>query len=248
MFELSNEDRLRILLKLQERGMRLTHLSDELDLTAPETFRHLSRLSEAKLIVKGVDGSYSPTPYGEHATRLLSGFKFLSKHREYFTGHTTSQLPDEFVNRIGDLLNCSFTDEVMVAFHGTETIIQEAQEYVWILSSQILMSTLPLLEAAVKRGAKFRLILPEDLTPPPGFKPIPEIPNLIERRTLKTVDAIIAMSEKRARVAFPTTDERMDHIGFGSADESSHKWCRDLFLHYWEQARPGEPEGYPPPS
>lgn len=69
------------------------------------------------------------------------------------------------MNRIGDLVNCTFTDDVMVAFHMVETLIQEAQEYVWILSDQILMSTLPFLKEAIKRGVKFRLILPEDVTP-----------------------------------------------------------------------------------
>lgn len=107
------------------------------------------------------------------------------------------------------------------------------------------MSTLPLLEQAVKRRGKFRLILPEDFTPPSDFKPIPVIPNLIERRTLERVDLIITMSEKRARIAFPAI-ERMDHIGFGSTDECSHKWCRDLFLHNWERAKTGIPKGYPP--
>lgn len=247
LFELSNKDRLRILTKLQEKAMRLTHLSEMLNLPVQETSRHLARLTGTKLIFKGVDGFYRPTPYGEHAMRLLPGFQFLSKHSEYLTTHTISHLPDEFVTRIGDLRNCTFTDEVMVAFHAVENLIQMAQKHVWILSDQILMSTLPFLEEAIKRGVEFRLILPEDMIPPPGFKPIPEIPKLIMRRTLKRVEVIATLSEKEARIAFPTIEERMDHIGFGSTDESSHKWCRDLFLYYWERADPGKPKGYPPP-
>lgn len=247
LFELSNEDRLQILFKLQKEAMRLTQLAEKLDLTLQETSRHLSRLSDAKLIVKDSAGFCHLTPYGEHAVRLLSGFNFLSKHREYFTSHIAVQLPDEFVERIGDLKNCTFTDDVMVAFHKVNTLIQEAQEHVWIISSQILMSTLPLLEEAVKRGVKFRLILPENLTPPPGFKPIPSVPNRIERRTLEKVDVIIVMSEKEARVAFPTKDEKMDHIGFGSTDKSAYSWCKDLFLYCWERAKIGRPEGYPTP-
>jgi len=84
------------------------------------------------------------------------------------------------------------------------------------------------------------------MIPPPGFKPLPQIPNLIERRTLERVDVIIAMSEKQGRVAFPTIDGSMDHIGFGSTEEKSHKWCKDLFLYYWERAKSRKPEGYPP--
>jgi predicted transcriptional regulator len=247
LFELSNEDRLRILLQLQEEALRLSHLSERLDLVIQETSRHLSRLCEAGLIEKGADGRYRPTPYGEHATRLLPGFQFLSEHRDHFTTHTLSRLPDEFACRIGDLASCDPPEDVMATFHIVENLIQEAREYVWILSDQILMSTVPLLEEAVKRGASFRLILPRDLVPPDDFKPIPEIPGRIERRTLERVDVSITMSEKLARVALPTVDGSMDYVGFGTKDERGHRWCRDLFLYYWERADPGRPKGYPSP-
>jgi predicted transcriptional regulator len=169
----------------------------------------------------------------------------LAKNRDYFIDHAAFNLPDEFVSRIGELDRCTFTDDVMVAFHKVNTLISEAEEYVWILSSQILMSTLPLLEEAVKRGTKFRLILPVALVPPPGFKPVPVIPNLIERRTLQKVDVVVVLSEKEARVAFPTNDGKMDHIGFGSTEKAAYLWCKDLFLHYWEKAQLGKPTGYP---
>jgi len=246
LFELSSEDRLRILFGLQEKVMRLTHLSKKLGLTVQETSRHLLRLSNAKLIKKEVDGFYRPTPYGEHCMTLLSGFLFLSKQREYFITHTTSHLPHEFVSRIGDLVNCTFEGDIMVAFHGVENIIQKAQEYVWILSDQILMSTRPPLLKAVKRGVEFRLMLPEDMTPPPDFKPT-EITKLVKMKTLKRVDVGLVTSEKEGVVAFPTTDGSIDYLGFRLTDERSHKWCRDLFLYYWEMGEHGMPKGYPSP-
>jgi predicted transcriptional regulator len=245
LFELSHEDRLRIIFELQEKPMKLTYLSEKLDLKVQETSRHLSRLSDAKLITKDVEGFFHLTPYGEHVIKLLPGFDFLCKNRNYFTTHRSSHLPEAFVNRIGELKECSFTDDVMVAFHKVNKLIEEAEEYVWIISSQILMSTLSYLEGAIKRGVKFRLILPEDLVPPPGFKPIPIIPNRIERRTLHRVDIVIVMSEKLARIAFPTADDKMDHIGFGSTDEISHQWCKELFEYYWTKAKIGIPQGYP---
>ena len=58
-FELSNEDRLRIFFQLEGKALRMTHLSRELDLTIQETSRHLSRLSEKKLIQKDVEGFLS---------------------------------------------------------------------------------------------------------------------------------------------------------------------------------------------
>lgn len=248
LFELSSSERINIMLEIQKQRLKLSHISKKLDMTVTETSRHLQRLSEAKLVEKEVEGSYKLTQFGELTLSLLPGFDFISKHRDYFTTHTISHLPHEFMSRIGDLVNCTFEDDVMVAFHGVENMIQEAQEYVWILSNQILISTIPFLEKAIKRGVEFRLILPEDVIPPPSFQPPPVITKVIKRKVLKRVDVAIAMSEKEARgVTFPTTDGRIDYMGFGSTDESSHKWCRDLFLYYWERAKPGKPKGYPPP-
>jgi predicted transcriptional regulator len=215
-------------------------------MTITETSRHLQRLSEARLLEKDVEGLHELTPFGQLTLSLIPSFDFISKHRDYFAAHKLSRLPHEFIGRIGDLSNCTYTDDVMVAFHTVETMIEEAKECVWILSNQVLMSTVPLLEKAVKRGVRFQLITPEDMISPPGFKPLPVIPNLIERRTLSRVDLIIAMTEKQARLSFPTKDDKMDYVGFGSTDERGHKWCRDLFMFYWQEAGHGRPKNSTP--
>jgi predicted transcriptional regulator len=247
LFELASEDRLQILLDILEKPQRLTQLSTRLGLTVQETSRHLARLSEAKLIVKDAEGMYNLVPYGKYVILQLSGLEFLSQHREYFATHNLSSLPSEFMARIGELKECSFTDDVMVAFSKAENLIAQAQEYIWIIGNQVLMSTLPYLEAAIKRGAQFRLILPEDLVPPPGFKPLPTIPNRIERRTLPKVDVIMALSEKEARIGFLATDGKLDPSAFESQDPHAHRYCKDLYLHYWETAKTSRPQGYPVP-
>jgi predicted transcriptional regulator len=247
LFELANEDRLKILLEIQQKPKRLTQISEKLDLTVQETSRHLARLSAAKLIVKDSDGLYNLIPYGEYVIKQLSGLEFLSKHRTYFAAHDLSNFPSEFIARLGELKECTFTDDVMVAFSKAENLIEQAQEYVWVIGNQVLMSTLPFLEAAVKRGVQFRLILPEDLLPPPGFKPLPNIPNKIERRTLPQVTVIMTISEKEARIGFLATDGKLDPSAFESKDLQAHKYCKDLYLLNWEKAKTGRPKGYPAP-
>lgn len=245
LFELASEDRLGILVTLQEKPVRLTQISEKLNLTVQETSRHLSRLSETKLITKDAEGMYRLLPFGKDLLLLFPGFEFLSKHREYLNSHDISRLPKEFLSRIGDLEKCTFLDDVFAALHLADNVILEAKDYVWIIGNQVLMSTVPLLEETIKRGTNFRLILPEDLVPPPGFKPLPHVPGRIERRTLKQVDVTIIMSEKEARVAFSTTDGKMDPSAFSSTELIPHKWCKDLYEHYWERAQIGGPKGYP---
>lgn len=244
LFELSNVDRLKILLKLQSEEFRMSKIAQKLELSVQETSRHLSRLGDSKMISKEPDGNYRITPYGQLSIELISGLEFISNNQEYFMHHKLLQIPESFVKRAGALRKCSYTDDVMLAFHKTEIIIQEAERYVWIMSNQILMSTLPFLEEALKRKVELKLILPEDLIPPAGFKPLPQMGELIKRRTLKKIDTIIISSEKEARIAFPTIENKMDQIGFGTKDKDSLNWCKDLFQYYWEKALPGRPRSY----
>jgi predicted transcriptional regulator len=236
LFELSSSDRIKIMLLICKQNLRLSYISKKMNMTVTETSRHLQRLSEAKLLEKTVDGSYKLTPFGQLALSLMPSFKFISAHQEYLVTHNLSNLPSEFTARIGDLQNCTFRNDVMMAFHSVEKLIEEAQEYVWILSNQVLMSTIKPLENALKRSVKFKLILPEEFTWPSDLKPPPIFTSLTERRSLKEVDVILVLSEKQARLAFPTVSGTMDYIGFGATDEQAHKWCSDLFMYYWQKA------------
>lgn len=55
-FELSNEDRLRILQELEGEAMIVTGLSNRLGLTNQEVSRHLSRLGDVRLTTTAPDG------------------------------------------------------------------------------------------------------------------------------------------------------------------------------------------------
>ncbi len=240
-FELSHEDRLRIFNMIQKNPAKLTHLSEKLKLQVQETSRHLTRLSDAKLISKDADGFYRLTPYGDHVTKLLPGFEFLSKHKNYFQTHKSSHLPDQFVNRIGELNKCTFTDDIMVAFQEGEDLFQQAQEYIWGLSDHAIPSTPPSITTAMKRGVNVKLLFQENTTFPAGYEPIPFIPNRIERKILNQIDLEIWISEKKGLISFPTVNGSMDNIGFIAKDETSTNWLRDLFEYYWKKAKTGTP-------
>jgi len=238
MFQLSSEDRLRIMLKLAEEPFRLTKLASELGVSAQEAHRHVSRLLEAGLVTKDLSGSLRLTPYGRHVLTLLSGLRFLSDHSDYFADHTLSSIPEEFVLRIGELEGSEFTRDVMLAFRAAELTVETAERFIWIMSNQILVSTLDYLEEAVARGVEFRVILPEDVRPPPGFRPIPKELGRVERRSLSKVGVVLVVSEKSGQVAFPRVDGSFDYAGFRTTSPSGLKWCSDLFSHYWRTAKP----------
>ncbi|HUK84993.1 MAG TPA: hypothetical protein VLU95_03940 [Candidatus Acidoferrum sp.] len=245
LFELAGEDRLNILFELKNRPNRLSYLSKKLGFTVQETSRNISRLTEAKLATKSADGFFCLTPYGEETLELLGGFNFLSKHREYFVTHTVSTLPKEFSNSFASLNACQLVEDVMVAFSNVESMIKKAEEYVWICSNQILVSTLPYLQEALKRGVEFKLILPLEVTPPKDAVERMCDPIFIqalktgrfENRFLEKIDVLICLSEKEvAALGFLSVDGKMDYHGFHSDDELSFKWTKALFSHYWDLA------------
>ncbi len=53
-------------------------------MTITETFRHLQRLSDAKLVEKKVDGIYAITSLGSLASGLISNFNFYFEERRFF--------------------------------------------------------------------------------------------------------------------------------------------------------------------
>jgi predicted transcriptional regulator len=93
LFELSNEDRLRILLELKKTPMRLSRVSEKFEFTVPETARNMTRLTETGLITKDTEGNFYLTALGETSLLLLANFEFISKNIKYFKTHAISNLP-----------------------------------------------------------------------------------------------------------------------------------------------------------
>jgi len=251
LFEVSNEDRYKILLQLANKARNLTQLSKILGLSLTETSRHLSRIGEVGLAHKNPDGSYQIKPFGRICLNQLQGLKFISKHRDYFNHHSLAHLPKKFVDRIGDLAESSYTDDVMVMFSQMKRVIVEAEESIWSIIDQYPMSIVSSARDAVKRKVRFESIEPEDWVPSPEFsQEVTDIENswalqarkngIFEPRVLEEkVDVFLYMSKKEVAIlAFPTLNGKFDYKGFNTTDERAQKWCRDLFQHYWEKAKP----------
>ena len=245
LFELSSPDRLDILFLLKKNPLKLSHISNKLDFTVQETSRNVTRLNEAKLITKDVTGAFHLTPYGVEVLNLLSGFRFLFKNSEYLTTHALSELPERFRASLGILDNCEFVNDVMVTFHNIENMIARAEKFVWILTDQILASTLPYLTQAIEGGVEFRLLMPKNYMPSKDVRELVSNPifkrasrtKKLENRFLDKIAVFLCLSEKKvAALAFPNLDGRLDYIGFRAENEMVVEWSKALYTYYWEQA------------
>jgi predicted transcriptional regulator len=249
LFELSNEDRLNILKVLEIEDMRLSHVSKKLDFTVQETSRNMSRLSEKGLVTREPEGTFKITAYGRYALRLLPGYEFLSAHTDFFQTHTLDRLPSEFFPRIGDLAECTLTGDAMITFYNAEQMMQEAEEYLLLISDQHMISAIPHMTNALKRDVMIRVIMPKDQGYPDGYaeqevvkESIPVFAKarqsgLLEERWVPVVDTPIGISEKMTgRIFFPTVEGVFDYNGLTVVDERSHKFVVDIFEYYWERS------------
>lgn len=59
----------------------------------------------------------------------------------------------------------------------------------------------------------------------------------MQRRTLPGFNLIVIVLDKEAVFGLPYTNGKMDHAQYFSMDPNFLKWCRDLFLYYWDRAK-----------
>ncbi|MCW4013246.1 MAG: DUF1724 domain-containing protein [Candidatus Bathyarchaeota archaeon] len=238
MFELSNMDRVRMLLTLLQGPENITAISRKLNITTQETSRHITRLSDVGLVSRTPDGTYRITSYGKIVFNQVSGIEFLSEHKDYFIDHTMEALPYEFVSRLGDLKNSSYIGNVMTVFQKIQEISDEAEEYILRITDKRLNIVYPNIQKAADRGVEYRRIEPDTVNESPliEIKP-PVTPGTV--RSLESVDVFMAISEKEVGgLAFPRLDGEFDYLGFTSKDPQVIKWCSDIFKYYWDRGKP----------
>ena len=248
-FELSNEDRLSIILKLMDEPMKLTHLANTLDLTVQECSRQLARLTSIDLVTKDPDGFYVLQPYGRHAFRLFPGFQFLAEHVDYFNRHTLGLLPEKFMGRIGELRASERLTRLMATFANIDRTLGESEEFFWFMTNETLITPLQFKmgKEALDRGVQIRVIEPIGYAPPKDIvEGISEevregydrhrVTGLLDDRAYEKIDVTMYMNEKELAVlAFPAETGEFDYLGFASTDPKVLEWCKDLHMYYWER-------------
>ena len=234
IFELSNNERMRIINLLSDEDLKLSQLSQKLDITVPEASRHLQRLSDAQIIQKNSGGSYHLTSYGELVLRQLPGLDFILDNRQYFLEHDASHLPYKLISRIGELRFGSLNKDALACIAFAELALKQAEEYSWSLTPQVIASSSTTMEEKIKAGIKIRAILPEKLVTPPGYNPAYGV----ERRTLPKIQMRVMVTEKEAMLGLPFLNGQMDYAQIISKDLKFREWCKDLFIFYWEKAEP----------
>lgn len=234
--ELASQSRLDILRELQTKKLRMRELARRLDLTATETSRQLKRLTDASLVERQPEGSYTIAPFGNLVLRLSASFEFVFRHREYLSTHDLSQIPHSFVSRMGELSLAHLSMETIRNLNQVESVLAQAEHFLWAMvegpANERFSATV--LEQG-RRGVDFRFLVPEHYLRQVSIPP--DLPRAIEARGLIVLPATITVSEKETFVGLNHLDGRADFAGFIGKDQDSINWAKDLFLHYWDKGR-----------
>jgi predicted transcriptional regulator len=251
LFELSNEDRLKILLELEKAPINLSSIAKRLNFTAQGTSRNISRLVQTSLIYRNSDGEYALTAYGKTALRLLNSYKFLSQKKNYFLSHDTDNIPPAFQYRFGELLQNNQVTEILDVVANIERELKEAEEYEWYITPGRIVSpgSLDGVIEALDRGVKIRIIEPTRYSPSDQIikEASKEKLSVIEKhwrlgnaeaRYLDSIKIRLYMTEKEVAIlAFPRLDGEVDTAGFHSKDPDFIDWCSDLYNYFWNSAK-----------
>jgi predicted transcriptional regulator len=241
LFTLANTDRLQVLSYLrEEKKYRLSDIAQRLDSSMQEASKHVARLRDQNFIEKNSStGYYALTTLGKLVTRLLPSIEFLSENKEYLLTHNISSLPEEFIERIGELQEHQFNAKAGLVLSFTRQILHEADKFVWLMSDHSLIDndTVFDIERDRNRRITWRIILPigskidwQDLR----FY-AKNVPTRIEIGLSHEIVAGIALNEKVAGVLLPDLRGSLDfNSGFISSSLSFCKWCQDLFGYVWK--------------
>jgi len=240
--ELSSHQRLQILFNLLEKKSKVSNMAKKLEATNQEVHRNFMRLEDGGLISKEKDGNYGVTTYGRTMCSQVPALIFLSKNRKYFENHEFGEIPDKFIQRIGQLYNGEHVKGVTKVLEYWKTIYKNAQTYIYKISSEVPLDLIEPLVKQIKKGVMYNGVLLENAIVPKGRKNLLKKlgydklieQGKVERKMKKNVKTVIVLNEKEACVSFPTLDGETNITEmFFSNDPKFHEWCLDYFRYCW---------------
>ena len=250
--ELASEQRLSILFKLSEQDTKLSKLAKDLDVTMQEIHRNVNRLMDVGLIKKNSDGTFSLTTFGNTIIKQIPAYDFLSRNKEYFSGHFLGEIPMKFIQRIGALDNSEYIHGMVAVMERWKQIYKESSDYIYGMLPQIPLDLIESIIPKIKEeGIKFNYILPQKAAVPKkrtellkdaGFYDLlKNEERLVERRMVDQVQVAVVLNEKQSTVMFPASNDKavadMNSMFYSKGNPLFHEWCLDYFRYCWYNSK-----------
>ncbi len=246
-FELASEQRVRILLSINKKKLTQSKLAKELDASASEVHRNVTRLLKSGWIEKDPESHFFPTVPGKVILEILPAFDFLSKNQNFLKKHDFGNLEKKFLHRIGELGDNTRIKGFVKVIEKWKEIHNNADEYIYNLLPEVPYSKdiIDVVEKKLKAGIPIRSIFAESTIIPEERKETYQRKNfakfikngILDRRMVKQISIVVLLNEKESCAIFPTKNDGID-MGemFYSKDPDFHNWCLDYFNDCWESS------------
>mgnify|MGYP006307010633 CR=1 FL=1 len=235
LFELSHPHRIHIISLLKSESLRLSDIAEKIGISTPEILRHINRLLDAKIIFKDQKGYYSLSSLSHFLFPIIDTTYFLSKNLDFVFSHDFSVIPAHLRQRMNVLSDAEISSGAMHILHGSEVLMNDAEEYLWIMSPQYLSSSSSIISEKITKGIEFRLLFPKCYHPPFDFQEIRGV--TLHAKQLKTIDFVLFVTDNSAGLLLPDLQGKIDfEWGLGGSVRNVIDWMGDLFNYYWEKA------------
>ncbi len=246
-FEIGSEQRLSIILHLNEKSWSISALAKELGATVTEVHRNFGRLLKAGLILKNAEGTYCLTLYAKTICSQIPSIVFISENKKYFENHNFGELPPKFQHRIGELYEQKHIKGFVRVLEKWKEVHNNATKYIYNILTEVPYSKdiIDIVEEKLNNKIKIHSIFSENTIIPEERKTIFKIKNfnkfikddLLVRKMIKQVSVVVLLNEKEACIIFPNLRGEPDMSEmFYSTDPQFHEWCLDYFDHSWKNS------------
>jgi predicted transcriptional regulator len=236
MFELSHPERLKILYMLKEERMRLSELSNSMDVTTAEVARHIERIVKAKLVEKNGDNYYKLTPFASMILTEFSNIEYLTQNIDFFIHHNLTTLPPELqwfaAMADGEMVEGALEVTSQIWDHNVG-----AKKFIYVISDQIMRAMVDIACEKIDSGLVVKKIYSSDAEIPPEY--LKRNTENHEIRTMENIPLALIITDKVAGFSFRGEN---GHIDFSTSlrgdNENFRRWANAVFEYFWKRAKP----------
>ena len=245
--EFASEQRLGMMFLLLEKKLTISKLAEELDATAPEIHRNITRMLKNKLVEKDNDSNFSLTVFGKVICDLLPSFSFVSDNRTFFENHSLGGLEIKFIQRLGALQDHKKIKGFVKVMEKWTEIHNNSEKYIFNILTEVPYSKeiIDIIEKKLKSGIKINSIFSESAIVTEDRKEIFKKKNFqkfiiedkLQRKMTDKMSLVVLLNEKEACIIFPAKNGESDLSEMlYSKDPHFHDWCLDYFNHIWNNS------------
>ena len=245
--EVASEQRLNILICLNEEKITISKMAKKLEATVPEVHRNFTRLTKAGLILKNSDGYFELTTLGKTLIAQIPAISFVSKNEKYFKNHNLDMLQNKFILTVGSLSNSEILSGFVKVSEKWKEIYNDAEKYIFniLVEASYSPEMMKIIEKKLNNKVTINSIFSDSAIVTSERKSsiskinvskFIEDGNLV-RKMKRGVKIALIMNEKTAGICFPTKNQEEDLSKMiYSSDPKFHEWCYDYFKSEWENS------------